>query len=335
MKQVRLPNNPKAVPPLGFGCAYLIGGVNAPGARRMVDAVLDRGLRHFDVAPIYGMGTAEDVLGRALAGRRHDVTIASKVGLASPVPNPLKLLVRSLAAPLRAAFPKLAAKPRATAARPADTVPDRAPADSAPAGDFSLPFVEASVTATMRRLRTDYLDVLLLHEATVADVSEELLRYLEDGRASGRFRAVGIGSTHERSVAIARRFETVFDVYQYSWSVLDGYDPIVSPGRTHILHRSVMRALGPIRAKAERDPAFLRTLSDRCGIDLGDGENLTRTLVATALVANPTGLVLVGSRSRSRMLSNVEAITDDRYASAAGRLASALRDLAPEMRPAE
>ncbi len=35
----------------------------------------------FDVAPVYGLGHAEEVLGKAIKGHRNDIFIASKVGL--------------------------------------------------------------------------------------------------------------------------------------------------------------------------------------------------------------------------------------------------------------
>jgi 1-deoxyxylulose-5-phosphate synthase len=48
--------------------------------RRMVDIALDRGVTLFDTADIYDFGTSEEYLGRALAGRRDGVAIATKVG---------------------------------------------------------------------------------------------------------------------------------------------------------------------------------------------------------------------------------------------------------------
>jgi aryl-alcohol dehydrogenase-like predicted oxidoreductase len=42
---------------------------------------VDLGINLFDVAPVYGFGHAEEVLGKALKGRRQKVLIASKCGL--------------------------------------------------------------------------------------------------------------------------------------------------------------------------------------------------------------------------------------------------------------
>ena len=46
----------------------------------MVDMAIDAGVTLFDTADIYDFGTSEEFLGRALAGRRDNVVLATKVG---------------------------------------------------------------------------------------------------------------------------------------------------------------------------------------------------------------------------------------------------------------
>jgi hypothetical protein len=60
------------VPDISFGSFSL------ESDERLVHHALDRGITHFDTAESYTEGRAETVLGRALAGRRQDVTITSK-----------------------------------------------------------------------------------------------------------------------------------------------------------------------------------------------------------------------------------------------------------------
>jgi len=50
-------------------------------ALRAIAAALDAGVTCFDTAPSYGAGHAEELLGRALAGRRADAVIVTKGGL--------------------------------------------------------------------------------------------------------------------------------------------------------------------------------------------------------------------------------------------------------------
>jgi hypothetical protein len=74
------------VPPLGLGCWPLAGltsaGVTAEEAVATVRGWLDQGLHLVDTAHSYGRAGESDLrIGRAIAGRRHEVTISSKVGL--------------------------------------------------------------------------------------------------------------------------------------------------------------------------------------------------------------------------------------------------------------
>jgi aryl-alcohol dehydrogenase-like predicted oxidoreductase len=77
---------------LGLGC-WAIGGPWTSGGRpagwgevdddesiRAIRHALDLGVTLFDTADVYGCGHSERVLGRALAGRRDDVVIVTKVG---------------------------------------------------------------------------------------------------------------------------------------------------------------------------------------------------------------------------------------------------------------
>jgi aryl-alcohol dehydrogenase-like predicted oxidoreductase len=54
------------------------GSTDSDGARRLVDICLDAGLNMFDSADIYSAGLAEEVLGKAIAGRRDKVIVSTK-----------------------------------------------------------------------------------------------------------------------------------------------------------------------------------------------------------------------------------------------------------------
>jgi aryl-alcohol dehydrogenase-like predicted oxidoreductase len=75
-----------ASPTIGLGCMNLSHGygtpVPEPEALRALDAALDMGYRHFDTATLYGATANERLLGRALQGKRDQVLLASKCGMA-------------------------------------------------------------------------------------------------------------------------------------------------------------------------------------------------------------------------------------------------------------
>ena len=54
------------------------GGSGAPEATRLVDICLEAGLTMFDSADVYSGGMAEEILGKAIAGRRDQVLISTK-----------------------------------------------------------------------------------------------------------------------------------------------------------------------------------------------------------------------------------------------------------------
>ncbi len=76
------------VPELSFGTGTFGGGGNelfeawgasdVAEATRLVDICLDAGLTLFDSADIYANGRSEEVLGKAIAGRRDDLLISTK-----------------------------------------------------------------------------------------------------------------------------------------------------------------------------------------------------------------------------------------------------------------
>ncbi|NUP73293.1 MAG: aldo/keto reductase, partial [Sinomonas sp.] len=83
----RLGRSGLTVSTVGLGCNNL-GRANTPtesqeGTDAVVHAAIDAGVTLFDVADVYGKipGLSEEMLGRALHGRRDDVLIATKFGM--------------------------------------------------------------------------------------------------------------------------------------------------------------------------------------------------------------------------------------------------------------
>ena len=62
---------------------FMWGGTDEQGALETILEALEHGITLIDTAPVYGLGHAEELVGRALAqyGKRQEVIIATKVGL--------------------------------------------------------------------------------------------------------------------------------------------------------------------------------------------------------------------------------------------------------------
>src|SRR5215469_3424257 len=79
----RIGKNGPAVLPIGLGCMSL-SGTYGPSDDKAAEALLrravERGVNHFDSSDMYGWGHNEELLGRALKGRRSGILVASKFG---------------------------------------------------------------------------------------------------------------------------------------------------------------------------------------------------------------------------------------------------------------
>jgi methylglyoxal reductase len=70
---------------VGFGAwaigGWLWGGSSEAEAIRAIHTALDAGVTLIDTAPVYGFGASEEIVGKALAGRRDQAVIATKCGM--------------------------------------------------------------------------------------------------------------------------------------------------------------------------------------------------------------------------------------------------------------
>jgi len=70
---------------IGLGCMNLSHAYGVPpqpaAAAQVLRRALDLGVTHFDTAALYGFGANEELVGRTLADRRSQITLASKCGM--------------------------------------------------------------------------------------------------------------------------------------------------------------------------------------------------------------------------------------------------------------
>jgi len=166
----------------GTGFGNLYRATSDEDARSTIAAAYDTGIRYFDTAPLYGLGLSERRLGEGLSAYDRDsVVISSKVGrLLEP---------RSPDEPLEGIY--------------AD-VPDLKPVY-----DFTAGGVRQSIQASLERLQTNRLDIVLVHDPDESvsndpdadpysrshfdDVMSNIYPVLDQMRRDGVVGAIGIG----------------------------------------------------------------------------------------------------------------------------------------------
>lgn len=176
---------------LGFGTSHIHRISDSGRRQRLLSVAWEEGVRHFDTARLYGYGIAERELGAFLLGRRTQARIVSKVGFRFPAFSTQNPYV-SKAAKYVAAAEKRVRTALGGDVNRLDHVFERR--------DFSTAALDASLDASLRALRTDYVDLLLLHEFEPGVGRDSLLAldWCVKQERAGRIRAFGVAGTRER-----------------------------------------------------------------------------------------------------------------------------------------
>jgi len=153
--------NKRQVSAIGFGCMTLSHAYGTPPdkqqAHKVLNHALDIGYTLLDTAALYGFGANEELLGEALAGRRHEYMLASKCGL----------------------FKNSEGK-RAIDGRPE--------------------VLKKTCEDSLRRLKTEHIDLYYLHRWDKKVPIEESVGALSDLLAEGKIGAIGLSEVSAATV---------------------------------------------------------------------------------------------------------------------------------------
>src|SRR5688572_26368472 len=79
MMTVSLPGTSLQVSRLCLGTMTFGSQVDEAGSLAMVEMALDAGINFFDTANVYNAGRSEEIMGKAMDGRREKLVLATKV----------------------------------------------------------------------------------------------------------------------------------------------------------------------------------------------------------------------------------------------------------------
>ncbi len=140
---------------------------------RIIHQALDLGINFIDTANIYSDSESEEIVGKALAGRRHEVVLATKVwGQMGPWPTQRGL---------------------------------------------SRKAIQEQVEASLRRLRTDVIDLYQVHRPDPLTPWEETLGALDDLVRQGKVRYLGASTNHYDGPDEWQRRMPAWEVVETLW----------------------------------------------------------------------------------------------------------------------
>ncbi|HEY1916645.1 MAG TPA: aldo/keto reductase [Streptosporangiaceae bacterium] len=172
---------------VGLGCNNFGRRLDTDGARDVVDAAIDAGVTLLDTAEGYGgRGASETILGEILEGRRDQVVLATKFGH-----------------------------------RGGDM--GYGPAAGAKGGRA---YIRRAVTESLRRLRTDYIDLYQLHTPDPVTPIAETIAALDELVREGKVRYIGHSNLDGWQIADAAHTAEQMDAApfisaQNHWSLLE------------------------------------------------------------------------------------------------------------------
>ncbi len=270
-----------AISPIAWGMWRLAeGGRSAAEAAKLVHAALDAGITLLDTADIYGF-----------SGPRPDGT----TGFGD---------AEALLGEVLAAEPAL--RGRMVLASKGGIMPPLP-------YDQSAEYLNAALDASLRRLKTDCIDLYQIHRPDILAHPQEVARVLDDAVAAGKIRTVGVSNFTMPQIAALN---------QFLGNKLVATQPEISPLRIDCfengeLDQAMMLGLTPLawsplgggRLTSEsndRERGVIAEL-DRVAAEQG----VSRSVAAYSwLMAHPAGIVpIIGSQQAERIAEGAQALT--------------------------
>lgn len=298
---------------LGFGCAPLLGRASRKESLEALAAAFDAGTTFFDTARSYGDGQSESVLGAFLAegGRRNKAVVCTKVGIL-PAARNWKHYMKPMARAAVRLVPSLREAVQRKAAEQSDS------------GRFTLADIENSFTKSLRELRTDYVDLLLLHAAPMSVLEQDdLLAAMNRLVEQGKVRVAGISGDHDVIAATFERRPPVLQTAQFA----------MNPSTLAFTEQTARNAdLLLVANHPFAGPAGVATLKEKMGALAKDktlSADLRKKLGETGdpqlfpelvfgLILSETGIaaVLPAMMKREHIRANIAAIEHNRFTAA-------------------
>ncbi|MGB6475023.1 MAG: aldo/keto reductase, partial [Candidatus Sulfotelmatobacter sp.] len=183
------------------------------------------------------------------------------------------------------------------------------------AGAFSPEAAVQSLEASLRALQTDYIDILLLHEATLADAaSEALLDTLQKQVTRGTVRRFGIASAFFKLDADASRLAAALETVQFDDNAQSrNLAQLANRQQRLLITHNIFKPAALLRDAVKMFPQITREASCQVGAELADPNVIGSLLLHYALRSNAAGIVLFSSTNPAHLETNVREARSQRF----------------------
>jgi aryl-alcohol dehydrogenase-like predicted oxidoreductase len=210
MRHVVLTGDGPKASVLGFGCSAIMGRVGRRQSLRALAAAYDAGVNFFDTARSYGYGESETVIGEFLRGRRNRTILSTKFGIIPVHQAPWKRALMPAIRTIVDHIPSTRSIVRSQVKRQLQE------------NQITRDVLKTSLDESLRKLRTDYVDILFIHSAPAAVLNQtDLLEDLERLVTAGKIRMAGISADPDVIAAALQRGQPQLTAVQFPASLHD------------------------------------------------------------------------------------------------------------------
>lgn len=178
--------------------------------------------------------------------------------------------------------------------------------------DQSTDYLKSALDASLRRLRTETIDLYQIHRPDILAHPQEVARMLDDAVAAGKIRAIGVSNFTIHQIAALNGFlghKLVSTQPEISPLRIDCFengelDQAMSLGLTPL-------AWSPLGGGRLIEPANARDRAVAAELDrIGAAQGVSRSVAAYAwLMAHPAGIVpIIGSQQAARIAEGTQAL---------------------------
>ncbi|MAY89230.1 MAG: aldo/keto reductase [Pseudooceanicola sp.] len=205
---------------------WMWGGTDEAASVAAIHTALDEGITLIDTAPAYGQGLAEEIVGKAIAGRRDKVVLATKCGLVWDTQKGNHFFDYESGSVHRY---------------------------------LGRESIIHEVEQSLRRLRTDYIDHYITHWQDPTTPVDETMAALETLKRDGKIRSVGASNTSAQDIQAyldAGQLDAVQEEYSMvKRGIEQTHLPLCRKERVSVLSYSSL-ALGLLSGKMGPDRRF-------------------------------------------------------------------------------